>query len=214
LSSLDQTCVLGKNSFLTEKQQPVYCSIFAGRKSFILIPNKEKEAIGWEREIRLGNQQVLNKPSGAYTLSLVAGILSLIGAILLLILAAAAVFVGSYSYYYYDYTGAFFLGLGIWILICSIVIIVSATKLNSNPLEYTKWGAIILVFSIIMGGNVFGIIGGILALVFKPQFAMPQQQQYGFPQQGPRGITRICTQCGRVIDDNVKFCPHCGKQLS
>jgi hypothetical protein len=128
----------------------------------------------------------------------------------------------SYSYYYgyYGTTSIFgfgwtiLIGLGAWMLITSILIIVFASKLKANPMEHSKWGALIIVFSIIGLGGLFGIIGGILALVYKPVIAgAPQQpppQAYG-PQQP---ITRICPQCGRVVNENVKFCPNCGKQLS
>jgi hypothetical protein len=87
------------------------------------------------------------------------------------------------------------------------MLIVGAVKLNSNPLEHTKWGVIILVFSIIGGVNIFGIIGGALALSYKPI-------TYSQVPAPPQVITRICPQCGRVIEENTKFCPYCGKQLT
>jgi hypothetical protein len=137
--------------------------------------------------------QVQEKPTAAYYLSLIGGIIGLIiGIILLLII------------------------IGIWIIIASIIVIVGAQRLMQEPMEHTKWGTIILVFSILGGGTLLGLIGGILALVYKPipvgtaTFAQ-SYAPYGRPQQP---ITRICPQCGRVINENVKFCPHCGKQLS
>ena len=143
--------------------------------------------------------------------------------------------------YYGNYTGytdfgfgwgwATMIGLGAWMLITSILIIVFAGKLKANPLEHTKWGVLILIFSIIGLGGLFGLIGGILALAYKPILAgAPQQyappQAYGPPQQaaytqpppqqnyGQQPITRFCPQCGRVVQENVKFCPNCGKQLN
>jgi len=161
----------------------------------------------------MGSQTVQNKPTAAFALSLVGGILAMIVGVVLLILAVA--FSASFHYYssfpynYYNYTGAYlFAGFGIWILICSIIIIVSAAKLNSNPLEHTKWGVLILVFSIIMCGNIFGIIGGALALAYHPQMMGEAVSQYG-----SQPITRICPQCGRVLSENVRFCPYCGRQL-
>jgi hypothetical protein len=138
--------------------------------------------------------QVQEKPTAAYYMSLIGGIIGLfIGIILLFII------------------------IGIWFIIASIMVLVGAQKLMQEPMEHTKWGVIILVFSILGGGTILiGLIGGILALVYKPipvGTAQPGQPYapYGQPLQQP--ITRICTQCGRVVNENVKFCPHCGKQL-
>jgi hypothetical protein len=186
-------------------------------------------------------QQVQNKPTAAYVLSLLGGIIGLLAAIALIAIGALAyIALGAYTDYYsgYDVYGALgwgwtiYIGFGAWMLITSILIIVFAGKLKSHPMEHSKWGALILVFSIIGVGGLLGFIGGILALVYKPilvgapqQYGQPQaygppqqaaygpppQQQWGQPQQP---ITRICPQCGRVVQENLKFCPNCGKQLN
>jgi hypothetical protein len=152
--------------------------------------------------------QVENKPTAAYILSLLGGIFALLGG-LFLIGVGAVVGVITFGLGF-----AVVGGLGLWITICSIIVIVAASKLKSEPLEHSKWGAIILVFSIIGAWSILDFIGGILALVYKPVIAgAPQQpppQAYG-PQQP---ITRICPQCGRVVNENVKFCPNCGKPLN
>jgi hypothetical protein len=191
----------------------------------------------------MSNQQVQNKPTAAYVLSLLGGILGLLASLAFLAFGALA-YMSYQSYlsdiYSYGYDlGAFglgytaLLGLGVWMLITSVLVIVFASKLKSNPLEHTKWGALILVFSIIGLGGLLAFIGGILALAYKPILAsqpygyapppaqqydpQPQPQYYGQQQapaqQTPQRITRICPNCGRVIDENLKFCPHCGKQL-
>jgi hypothetical protein len=182
-------------------------------------------------------QQVQNKPTAAYILSLLGGIFGLLAAIAFIAFGAL-----TYSYYYnssyyysysYDLFGwgyATLLGLGIWMLITSILTIVFAAKLKSNPMEHTKWGALILIFSIIGLGGLFGFIGGILALVYKPQLAgsapqyAPQPQAYGPPPQattyGPppqqpayqQPMAHNCPQCGTLVQPNVRFCPNCGKQ--
>ena len=189
----------------------------------------------------MSNQQVQNKPTAAYILSLLGGILGLLASLAFIAFGALAYMaLNSVSDYYYGYgvdTGMFgwgwtaLIGLGAWMLITSILIMVFAGKLKSNPMEHSKWGALILVFSIIGVGGLLAFIGGILALVYKPilvqqpyGYAPPpaqpyaQQPQYYGPQQAPaqqatQRITRICPQCGRVVDENVKFCPHCGKAL-
>ncbi len=183
--------------------------------------------------------QVQNKPTAAYIISLLGGIFGLLASLAFIAFGALAYSaLNSIDYYYgsADY-GAFgwgwvtLVGLGAWMLITSILIIVFAGKLKANPLEHSKWGALILIFSIIGLGGLFGFIGGILALIYKPILVgAPQQyapqQQYGPPPQqayaqpppqqnyGQQPITRICPQCGRVVQENLKFCPNCGKQLN
>ena len=137
------------------------------------------------------NQQVQYKPTAAYYLSLIGGIIGLIIGIFTLIFL-----------------------IGFWIIISSIIVIVSAQRLMSEPMEHTKWGTIILIFSIIGIGSLLGLVGGILALVYRPIPLGAQEASGGYAQpiaQAP--ITRICPQCGCVIGENVKFCPYCGKEL-
>lgn len=162
--------------------------------------------------------QVQNKPTAAYILSMIGGILGLLGGLLLV---GAGALVGAVTF---GLGFAVIGGLGIWITICSVIVIYAASKLNSEPLEHSKWGAIILVLSLIGSWSLLNFIGGILALVYKPILVGAQQpygqpQQYGPPQAAytqppPQQMTRVCPQCGRVVPDNVRFCPNCGKQLT
>jgi len=180
------------------------------------------------------SNQVQNKPTAAYVLSLLGGIIGILMAIYYLyVWINYYMYLGEWSSYYGDYglglfgfSGTVLLGIGIWTLISSILIMVFASKLNSDPMEHSKWGALILVFSILDGlsllGALLAFIGGILALVYKPipisgqpmyqqPYSAPPPPAYAQPQQP---ITRICPQCGRVVNENTKFCPHCGKQLN
>ncbi|NLF88058.1 zinc ribbon domain-containing protein [Candidatus Bathyarchaeota archaeon] len=91
-------------------------------------------------------------------------------------------------------------------------------------MESKKWGILILIFSIIGVGGLLGLIGGILALVYKPipagqtqQYAAPPPQQpyYGPPPQQAYQAppqARVCPQCGTQMQANVRFCPSCGRQ--
>jgi hypothetical protein len=140
------------------------------------------------------------------------------------------------------------IGLAMWLLIASLLVLVGGIKVYSHPEAHTKWGVIILVFSIIGLGLFFfsietewtgilgsvaalmGIIGGILAMAFKPavQYPYGYQQPYaqtGYPPPPPQAgyqqpyapqqqFRRICPQCGQVVDENVRFCPNCGKALA
>jgi MFS family permease len=144
---------------------------------------------------------VQDKPTAAYVLSLIGGILGLIVGFILIAIAASMS-----TYYYTRIVAPIYGAIGGWCLITSVIVIISAAKLNSNPWEHTKWGVIILVFSIIGLGTLLGLIGGILALVYKPQASVPQQA----PMQA---ITRICPKCGRVLREETRFCPYCGNEL-
>jgi hypothetical protein len=156
------------------------------------------------------DRSVQDKPTAAFVLSLIGGIIGLIVGFVLIAIAVSIANSNYYNgYYYYDYNPAvaLFGGIGAWTLITSIIVIISAAMLNSNPWAHTKWGVVILVFSIVgLGWWLLGFIGGILALVYKPKAPTP-------PEPPMQAITRICPECGRVIGENVKFCPYCGKEL-
>ena len=61
-------------------------------------------------------------------------------------------------------------------LVAGVVVTIGALLLNSRPAEHTTWGALILVFSLIgfLGmdgffiGAILGVIGGIVALGWRP----------------------------------------------
>jgi hypothetical protein len=181
-------------------------------------------------------QQVQNKPTAAYVVSLLGGILGLIASLIVTFVLGVLAWLSASALEFgvFDFSGIFLIYtiFGVWMLITSILVIVFARRLNANPMQHSKYGAYIIVFSIIGVGGLLGLIGGILALAYKPipvggapQYGQPQaygapqqaaygpppQQQWGQPQQP---ITRICPQCGRVVQENLKFCPNCGKQLN
>ena len=157
----------------------------------------------------MDNQTVQNRPVAAFALSLVSGITGIIAAVVLILIGAIA-YSETISYYYSSSslsTAYLFGGWGAWMIVCSIISIVAGVKLNSDPMGHTKWGILVLVFSILMPVNPFGIIGGALGIAFKPITEVaPSTYKY-------QPINRICPQCGHVIDESVRFCPHCGKQL-
>jgi hypothetical protein len=190
---------------------------FLSARKYFIYPFRTKkfQPRGKERNMYYQNQ-VQNPPTAAYWVSLIGGILGVLGGLALIGLGAVA---GVFSF---GLGFVFIGGLGIWILICSAIVIYAAGKLKAEPMQHSKWGAIILVFSIIGGWSILDFIGGILALVYTPipagapQQYQPQPQGYT-PQPNyapqPQANTRVCPQCGRVVPDNVKFCPNCGKQL-
>ena len=128
----------------------------------------------------------------------VAFILSLIGGIFILLGGGTMSMIGSYGYGMmngyggyggmmsgYGYSPGFgmmrgysYFGMfGLVGVLFGIAVIASAMMLHRNPAEHSKWGLIILIFSILsifgsaMGGFgiglILGIIGGILALTWK-----------------------------------------------
>lgn len=167
------------------------------------------------------SNQVQNPPTTAYLLSVIGGVFGMILGLLMLILGA---FVGVFTF---GLGLALIGGIGLWSLISSILVITFAHRLKDDPAEHSKWGALILVFSIIgvMGflGAIFAFIGGILAIVYDPKpagqpspYAAPQQPYYGPPPQPaayqPPPQTRVCPQCGAQLQASARFCPNCGRQ--
>jgi hypothetical protein len=148
----------------------------------------------------VSTQAVQNKPTAAYVLSLIGGILGLILGFLVT---------------------AFAVVIGLWFLICSLIIIISAARLNSNPLEHTKWGIIILIFSIIGLVTLLAFIGGILALAYTPMVPTPPQQPQPYAPIQERVIREEitkkevivkirCSYCGTLYDETLDKCPNCG----
>ena len=79
--------------------------------------------------------QVQNQPTAAYWLSMIGGIL---GVTRWLSLNRVGAVVGAFTF---GFGFAVIGGLGIWILICSIVVIVAAQRLKAKPLEHSKVGS-------------------------------------------------------------------------
>ncbi len=76
----------------------------------------------------------------------------------------------------YGSSNSFFTAVSVVSLVCGVIVVMSALVLRVHPEEHVSWGAIIVVFSAIsfvgMGGYFvgagFGIIGGAIALNYKP----------------------------------------------
>lgn len=169
---------------------------------------------------------IQEKPTTAFVLSLISGILILIGGVSSLVFTT--LMVGTFGpamgmmgpgMMWGGWGWGWWSGLGIGLSIVGVafgvIVTYSAIMLNSNPSQHATWGTLILVFSVLsfIGawagfgvGLILGIIGGALALSWKPAPAtLPTPPQ-------PAG--RFCTQCGRAAPADAKFCSHCGKELS
>jgi hypothetical protein len=80
-------------------------------------------------------------------------------------------FMGSYST-----SIGFFTAISIVSFVCGVIVLMSAFVLRIHPQEHVLWGVVIIIFSAasFVGmagyfvGAIFGIIGGVLALTYRP----------------------------------------------
>ena len=129
------------------------------------------------------------KPTAAFILSLVAGVFILLGGG---VMAMIGSWMGNYGYGMmgryagwggmmgtgYGMMGFGFGAMGVLGLIFGAIVIISALMLNSKPEQHSTWGSLIVLFSVLsifgsaMGGFgvglVLGLIGGVLAITWKP----------------------------------------------
>jgi hypothetical protein len=106
----------------------------------------------------LGKNTLEDKPTAAFALSLIGGILELLGGIAIAaLLAAATWFLGGIG-------GVF----GAYWVILGLIITVGSILMYNNPPSTHTWGIVILILSIISGLNIIALIGGVLAIVWKP----------------------------------------------
>ncbi len=136
---------------------------------------------------------VIEKPSAPFAVSLVAGILILIGGMTTMFWASSGMptwggmmdgMMGSYQGMMggVGMGGGLFFGMGAFGFISGILVLLGSLMLYSRPREIQTWGIIVLVFSVVslfgMGGffigAILGIIGGILALTWKPTLGQTQ----------------------------------------
>jgi hypothetical protein len=107
-----------------------------------------------------------DKPTAAFVLSLIGGILELIGAIYMAALGAALAM----------FTGGLTLVCGVWFIIAAIFIILGAVWQNTGEPDKVKNGSLlVIIFSILGGINIISLIGGILGYTWnkKNTFSPP-----------------------------------------
>ena len=107
------------------------------------------------------------KPTAAFALSLIGGILGLLGGI------AFLAFFAAWSWLF-GFLGLGGIGamIGAYFLVIGLITLIGAIMMYNNPSSTHTWGIVILILSIITA-NIFGLIGGILALVWKPSGGAP-----------------------------------------
>lgn len=131
----------------------------------------------------------MERPTAAFVLSLVAGVLIIIGGGIMSMMSSFWFngMMGGYrgwgmmGYPGYGMMGGLGYGfgfMGILGMVFGVIVIVSAIMLNSKPQEHTTWGTLIIIFSALsifgsaMGGFgiglILGLMGGVLAVTWKP----------------------------------------------
>jgi hypothetical protein len=165
------------------------------------------------------------KPTAAFVLSLIGGIIMLLVAILVTI---------GFSFAF----GGVGTIIGIVGVVFGLIVVLGSIMLYQNPASHTMWGVIILVLAIVdlpgvwgFGlGSLLAFIGAILALVYKPQMGpamMPGQPMVSYPTgaMGPMGTApppmgqpmgqmgMFCKNCGASIPAGATRCSSCGASL-
>ena len=138
------------------------------------------------------------KPTSAFILAFIAGILALIQSFLLLIVAS--------SLYRFIPIPSFLGVPALWIFVCGAIIFIGAVMLYQQSERHKEWGIVILIFSILGGLNTIGVVAGALAIGWTPTI-----RSGAYPHVTT--ITRVCPVCKRVSSQNVAFCPYCGTRL-
>ncbi len=153
-------------------------------------------------------------PTGPFVLSLVSGVLILMGALVPL------VFMESYTGMEDMMGGSGPSGiidtdsLAFRILGAAFggVVLFGAFMLNSRPKQHVTWGALVLIFAALsvfgamggfMIGMVAGLIGGAWAIAWKPSTSKLPTLTQG----------RFCPECGRGISMDARYCSYCGHAL-
>ena len=118
------------------------------------------------------------KPTAAFILSLLAGIFGIIGAISIFVARETVISI-------VPSTGGLLMAIGAWQIIASIIVFIGAIMINSGIRSKVKTeGILVLIFSILVLNGlsfILGLIGGILALTWKPPTPPPttQRQSHG-----------------------------------
>lgn len=172
----------------------------------------------------------MDKIGAPYILSLIAGILILIGGIVSFV-------ANIFARYVFEISGwggmmgpgimegwpsmmGFGWGFGIFTsivgIVIGIIVLYSTTMLRAQPVKHEMWGILILIFSILSFfgalagfgiGLLLGIIGGALAISWKPAEA-----SISTLTSSPQTAVKFCFNCGKPLSKEAKYCPNCGQQ--
>jgi hypothetical protein len=163
----------------------------------------------------------LQPPPKAYPV--VAFWLSLAGGVLVLLAGVVVIAFGAALSFLIGGLGEIF---GLAGVIWGILILLFAGLLKSMPDKHSAFGVVLILFSVFswfgsFGGFVLGfllsLIGGIMALAWKPPAPAPATPG---PAPAPTVATtagplppKFCGNCGSPVEPGEKFCKICGKAL-
>lgn len=157
--------------------------------------------------------QKVERPVGAFVLSLVAAVLYLIAALILLMLFLA---ISSLSSPFPPDAASPFYFLTLVAFLCGITLLSLAVGLYVKPHKHKAFGILIIVFSLVglvssggfLIGLLLGIIGGAWAIRWKPAMMPQYPSSVAFPSS-----TTICANCGYANPTDFEFCGRCGESL-
>ncbi len=172
-------------------------------------------------------------PVGAFILTLIGGIIILLaGIVTATFYAIFGAAVGSLL----PGLGALLIGLAVVSLLFGLIIIFGAIQMRAKPQSAKMWGILVIVLAFLSfvggGGYVIGfllaLIGGILALVWRPPaMAQPAWGQPGAPAMpgapgwnapppaaAPAAGSRVCASCGSSNAAGAQFCAKCGAPMA
>jgi len=161
-----------------------------------------------------------DSPSIAFWLSLVGGVIVLLAGVVVTAFGAALSFVlGGLG----ELGEIFGLAGVIW----GVLIVLFASLLRSMPDRHVGFGVLIILFSMFSWFGAFGgfaigfllsLVGGILAILWKPE--VPLAEMPPAPSPPPPAATattpgpvKFCPNCGTPVEVGEKFCKICGKAL-
>ena len=113
----------------------------------------------------------------------------------------------------------------IWIfifgVITSLIVIFGAIMLYFQPKRHVAWSIIILVFTILstpsmgalMLGLPLGIAGGMWGIFWQPAEVIILTGDTRASVKSMVVYSLKCPQCGRILLQDFKNCPYCGKAL-
>lgn len=135
------------------------------------------------------------KPTAAFVLGLIGGVLILLEGLLLVIAASVASSFGSFPGMPVatGFLEGLLMAIAAIVLIFALVVILSSVMLYMRPDGHVAWGVILLLFSIISLifaggfyiGGILGLVGGILGIVFRPSPQMPMAPYMPPPMAPP-----------------------------
>ncbi|MCI4340068.1 MAG: hypothetical protein L3J73_02205 [Thermoplasmata archaeon] len=155
---------------------------------------------------------VEERPTAAFILSLLAGILILVEGALAWAAGSLASSAGYVS------LGGQLAGAGILGGILGFVIVLLAIGMMVNPEAARAFGIAVLAlswFALFAGGGfilgtILGVLGGILGAVFRPSF---QELPWDWTHR-PARRDRACGFCEAPVPAGAKMCPNCGRDVA